>query len=465
MTYAVSCIALPYTDDSSHLFTAFVDWPYPVFLDSAYPHITTGRYDIISAHPSWLLRTHGLWTSQSFFDMHHPGKAIIYTQENFPDDPFSLAKKQLSKADLITYSHVPFSGGLLGYFNYDLANRLENLPPLPQQDITGPDIQLGLYAWAIVTDHEKKERYLVMQPELPKVFQTQVEALVQEPLKQPTDKEYKVTSQWQADMDFNQYKVAFDQAKEAIFNGDCYQINLARRFHATVEGSPWAMYQHLRQANPAPYSAFIKTDHGAILSLSPEAFLQVTQGRINTHPIKGTRPRGTTKQQDQKLAQALKDSTKDRAENIMIVDLMRNDLARCCEAGSIGVPVLCELQSFAAVHHLVSKVEGRLRTDCHSLDSMRACFPGGSITGAPKVSAMTYISTLEPHHRSTYCGSVAYVNANGDMQSNIAIRTPIWSENTLYCHAGGGIVADSTAEAEFQEGEDKVRKIIQSLCP
>jgi len=264
-------------------------------------------------------------------------------------------------------------------------------------------------------------------------------------------------------MSFEQYARAFHRIKHYICEGDCYQVNLAQRFDTRVEGSLWQAYRILRKRNPAPFSAYMNTPCCQILSCSPERFLKVRDGVVETRPIKGTRPRSPCPEEDQRLAQELKYSDKDRAENLMIVDLLRNDLGKVCIPGTIRVPELFDIESFATVHHLVSTITGELGENSDSPGLLRACFPGGSITGAPKLRAMEIIEELEPHRRGVYCGSIGYVGFDGAMDTSIAIRTLVHSTGSLRFWAGGGIVADSELEAEYQETFDKVAAILKLL--
>jgi para-aminobenzoate synthetase component 1 len=251
--------------------------------------------------------------------------------------------------------------------------------------------------------------------------------------------------------------------KAYILEGDCYQVNLAQQFSASARGDAWSGYRELRRLNPAPFSAFLSTPFAKVLSSSPERFLQVRDAQAQTRPIKGTRPRGPTHEADAALARELADSAKDRAENLMIVDLLRNDLGRVCTPGSIRVPGIFEVESYATVHHLVSTITGRLapREDAASL--LRACFPGGSVTGAPKIRAMEIIEELEPRRRSVYCGAIGYLGFDGAMDTNIAIRTLVHNAGTVRFWAGGGIVHDSRVDEEYQETIDKAAPLLLLL--
>jgi para-aminobenzoate synthetase component 1 len=259
------------------------------------------------------------------------------------------------------------------------------------------------------------------------------------------------------------YAEAFGRVQEHIRRGDCYQVNLTQRFAARAQGDAWHAYLKLREINPAPFAAYLDLPDGKVVCSSPERFLKVTGGHVETKPIKGTRPRSTDPARDRALAEELRTSAKDRAENVMIVDLLRNDLGKVCAAGTVRASKLFDVESFASVHQLVSTVEGRLAPGKHALDLLGACFPGGSITGAPKVAAMKIIEELEPHRRSIYCGAIGYVGYDGNMDLNIAIRTLVQKGDHVYTWAGGGVVADSNVDAEYQESLDKAAAMLAVL--
>jgi para-aminobenzoate synthetase component 1 len=259
------------------------------------------------------------------------------------------------------------------------------------------------------------------------------------------------------------YAAAFASVQARIQRGDCYQVNLTQRFRARAEGDAWHAYLQLREINPAPFAAFLDFPDGRVLCSSPELFLRVVGDRVETKPIKGTRPRAADGVRDRALVEALRMSAKDRAENVMIVDLLRNDLGKSCVPGSIRASKVFEVESFASVHHLVSTVEGRLAPGKHALDLLAGCFPGGSITGAPKVAAMRIIEELEPQRRSVYCGCIGYIGFDGDMDLNIAIRTLVQHGDYIYAWAGGGVVADSEVDAEYQESLDKAAALLEVL--
>ena len=260
------------------------------------------------------------------------------------------------------------------------------------------------------------------------------------------------------------YRAALDAIRNYLESGDCYQVNLARRFVADAPGDPRRSWLALLARHPAPHACYLDWEDGALFGVSPERFLQVKGGDVVTEPIKGSRPRGATPARDLALAEALRTSTKDRAENLMIVDLLRNDLGQVCRPGSIHAEPLFDLQQFSNVQHLVSTIRGQLREDVHPLEALLACFPGGSVTGAPKRRAMEIIAELEPVPRGFYCGSFFRLDWRGNMDSNILIRTLQQHEGQLYCHGGGGIVHDSDPEQEYQEGLFKVEKLMQAIA-
>ncbi len=445
---------VPYHTDSAALFAAIADWPWAVFLDSGPSFVEQGRYDIITADPMLTVTTRGALTEV------RKGSGVAFSTE----DPFAVLRRYLDKPGESVHG-LPFSGGALGYFSYDLGRRIEYLPEQAENAEQIPDMAVGIYDWALVVDHQACRSYLVSQgrdsrtatrwPDLLSRFRSVSHELKHQP--------FRVTRAPQSNMCFEQYARAFHRIKRYISEGDCYQVNLAQRFDTQVEGSLWQAYRVLRKRNPAPFSAYINTPFCQILSCSPERFLRVRDGAVVTRPIKGTRPRSPCPKEDQRLAQELKSSGKDRVENVMIVDLLRNDLGKVCVPGTIRVPELFEIKSFATVHHLMSTITGELATNNDSLSLLRACFPGGSVTGAPKLRAMEIIEELEPHRRGVYCGSIGYVGFDGAMDINIAIRTLVHSNGSLRFWAGGGIVADSELEAEYQETFDKVAAMLKLL--
>jgi para-aminobenzoate synthetase component 1 len=360
---------------------------------------------------------------------------------------------------------VPFVGGAIGYLGYDLAHCLERLPSIAVDDIGMPEMAVGIYDWAVVVDHQLQQSWLVGQGRDPATEQRWDE-LVELFSDLPEDKArhpFRLNGEIESNLTKQQYAAAFSRIKEYIHNGDCYQVNLAQRFSATATGDPWLAYRALRQINPAPFGSYLNLPDGQILGCSPERFLKVTGDEVETKPIKGTRPRSSDPTTDRQLAEELANSAKDRSENLMIVDLLRNDLGRSCEPGSIHVPEMFAVESFATVHHLVSTIKGRLAADKDAVALLQGCFPGGSITGTPKVRAMEIIEELEPNRRGIYCGSIGYLGFDGSMDSSITIRTMLHRKGEIYFSVGGGIVADSVMADEYQETLDKAAATFKML--
>lgn len=289
----------------------------------------------------------------------------------------------------------------------------------------------------------------------------------------PVRSNWKITAPFRPKQTATDYKANVDTVKRYIQAGDCYQVNLSQEFNGRYKGNSWDAYKALTKAHPTPFSAFLRQREADVLSISPERFLSINQNIIKTSPIKGTRARGKTATEDQALAEELKHSEKDRAENLMIVDLLRNDLGLHAEPGTVKVEGLFELESFRNVHHLVSHIKATLRSEVTPLRALLAAFPGGSITGAPKIRAMEIIRELEPHWRGPYCGSIFYYGLDGTLDSNIAIRTMLCENEqtdesgeehgTIRCWGGGGIVADSDPESEYQETLTKVKPLMDFL--
>jgi para-aminobenzoate synthetase component 1 len=444
---------LPYYGDSAVLFEAIADLPWAVFLDSGLHHPGQSRFDILAAQPYVRLITRGPLTE-------------VYDQgiELSREDPLTLLRRRLA-IDPACGGGLPFAGGAIGYFGYDLARRFERLPVLVRDAERVPEMAIGIYDWAVVVDHLERHTYLAAQGRDPET-DLKWDALVRmfsTPAREKPRAPFRVTSPITSNMSRERYARAFRRLKGYIRDGDCYQANLAQRFSATATGDPWLAYQALRVMNPAPFAAYLSTPCVRVLCASPERFLAVRGGRVETRPIKGTRARAGHARLDAQLAEELRVSEKDRAENVMIVDLLRNDLSKNCALGSVRVPRLFEVESYATVHHLVSTVTGELRADRDAFDLLRGSFPGGSITGAPKLRAMQIIEELEAQRRGIYCGAIGYIGFDGNMDTNIAIRTLVFSHGTVRFWAGGGVVADSNLDDEYRETFDKAAPMLKLM--
>ena len=443
---------LPYWADNRQFYAQLRELPWPVWLDSGFPESGGGRYDIIAADPYLTL------TSKDGVAVSSPAGEI---PADLKEEPLALLRRLLGER-ASPMLDLPFCGGAIGFLGYDLARSLGELPP--REGLDGwPDMAVGLYDWAVVIDHARQRSYFVRQGRDPRDdngWQSALRRLLAISTA-PLPPAEVVGSLPETGMSPAAYARGFHRIKHYIHEGDCYQVNFAQRFRAETQQDVWTLYQRMRQDNPAPFGALLEYPFGQVLSSSPEQFLSLHNGLAQTRPIKGTRPRGGSAEQDLALRAQLLSSEKDRAENVMIVDLLRNDLGKVCEPGSIEVPGLFRVESFATVHHLVSTVTGRLRADKDALDLIAACFPGGSITGAPKRRAMEIIDELEPVRREVYCGNVIRLGFDGNLESSITIRTALMQGQSVYYWAGGGIVADSDCDDEYQESLDKAAAFLR----
>ena len=442
--------SLDYQVPVSERFRLLARYAYPVWLDSGYPASHHGRYDLISALPTKV-------------------QCLEDSDETAAPEFLQRARTMLDGIEpLIPNPATPFQGGLIGYLGYDMARAKMGLTRSSHRLI--PHAVMGLYHWAIIYDHVTQSAQLIIHPECPEEIQQHLSKIdiASKDASAHTKLNFQLDADFSASISKEHYLSQIHRIKDYITAGDIYQANFAQHFSAPYQGDPLQAYLEQRLTHPAPYSAFMRVGENAILSHSPEQFIQIQGREIQTSPIKGTAPRSSDARIDQRNADVLVNSTKDRAENLMIVDLLRNDLGMSCEPGSIRVPKLFELQSFSNVHHLVSEVRGQISDSQHPLDVLIRCHPGGSITGAPKRRSMEVIDELETHPRSLYCGSIGYLSCCGNTNSNIAIRTLIAEANqhlggTMHCWGGGGIVADSDAEREYQETLHKVGPIMNSM--
>lgn len=422
-------------------------------LDSGQPNGEYGRYDIISARPFITIVTqHGATTV-----------CRENVQTTYDDNPFDILKSILSEYPY-QKSDWPFAGGAIGYFSYDLGRYLEKMPVTAHDGEQIPDMCIGIYDWALVVDHLEKKTVMLssgLNPASDDDWQKLYEVFIDTEAVSEARGHFRVTSSVLSNLDESAYSERFEKVKRYIEDGDCYQVNLAQRFSAHAEGDGWIAYRRLREISPAPFMAYLRYPWCEVLSASPERFLQLTGRHIETRPIKGTRPRSSDASVDRRNADELVSSQKDRAENLMIVDLLRNDISKSSQVGSVRAESLFALESFSNVHHLVSTVAGVLAEDKTAIDLLRGCFPGGSITGAPKLRSMEIIEEMEPHRRGVYCGAIGYIGFDGNMDTNIAIRTAVYSRNEIRFWAGGGIVADSEMHKEYRETWDKASTMLE----
>ncbi|MBU6392405.1 MAG: aminodeoxychorismate synthase component I [Planctomycetes bacterium] len=434
------------------------------FLDSALPVKGISRYSFLGFNPFLIMKTKRRKITLADKD------GVLEIEGN----PFEHLRELLRQFSIKNPADsIPFQCGVVGYFGYDLCHFIERLPIRAVDNIGLPDMYVGFYDTVIAYDNFLAKCYVIgvdfgldntlkdrmehVVEVLCRKFDTVCESIEHKPsqgIPEPTLR-FNFTKELYID--------AIRRIKDYIAAGDVYQVNLSQRIETHVDVPPQELYKRLRFVNPAPFSCYLTFDDVAIISSSPERFLHVSARHVQTRPIKGTRPRGEDVQTDEVMKQALLSSPKDDAEITMIIDLERNDLGRVCEYGSVKVTEKKVLETYPTVHHLVSTIEGDLYERYDLIDLLKASFPGGSITGAPKIRAMQIIDELEPTQRSVYTGAIGYVGFNGDMDLNIAIRTFIMKDKAVYFQVGSGIVADSNEEEEYEETMHKARALIDSL--
>ena len=431
---------------------AFRDLPGLVLLESARPG-RNARWTYLTADPV----------------------AVLESPAAGPD-PFAVARRLVARLDrtpLVPADAPPFLGGLVGFLGYDLGAVLERLPAIAPADQDLPPLRLALHDWIVAWDRRTGHAWLggrALDGDARRLARRldDVHARLTMPIRRPDAADDPAPSGplvFRSGLSRAAYQAGVARIRDHIAAGDIYQANLTRRLETAFDGDPWGLYRRLRTGDPSLFSAYLDLGPGqlsgrprALLSASPEPFLSVTaEGVVMTDPIKGTRPRGRDAAEDRALARELLSSAKDRAENVMIVDVLRNDLGRVCRPGSVRVPRLCRLERTAAVQHLVSTVTGVLTSDRDAFDLLVAAFPGGSITGAPKIRAMEILEGLEPVRRGPYTGAIGWIGPDGAMQTSIVIRTFVADGRRLTLHVGGGITWKSDPAAEWDETVTKAR--------
>ena len=461
--------------DPVQAFESLQDRPFSFFLDSGMDPERLGRYSIMGSDPFLVFKSKGdrvsIWQEGSWSE--------------FRANPFDILKELYGRyrTPAAADGHptgVPVVGGVFGYFAYDLGWQLEKLPHQAEDDLDTPDCYLGFYDRLAVFDHLAGSAYLTStglpasgcEAEI-KAGQrlSELEALLslrerspERPSEQPSGtgtgrEEFLVAGHFNR----SSYCQAVQRCKDYIAAGDIFEVNLTQRFACPISVTPWQLYCRLRLINPAPFAAYLNFPELTVASASPERFLQVRDRQVETRPIKGTRRRGRNPLEDACLRQELLNSEKDRAELVMIVDLERNDLGRVCSFGSVHVPELIRLEKNPTVWHLVSTVRGTLEDSKDINDLLKASFPGGSITGAPKIRAMEIIEEMEPVKRGVYTGSIGYLGFDGCCDLSIVIRTFVIKNQVAYFHAGGAIVADSDPDDEYWETIHKALALMQAL--
>lgn len=475
------------------LFELIKDSPHSFFLDSGMDRQRLGRFSFIGNAPFLVVSSRGSQISL----------LRGQRQEVQHGNPFDLLGQLLQTYALEPCAEpVPFVGGAVGYLGYDLNHFLERVPSTVVDDLQLPEGYFAFYDSAVAFDHLEGRAYLIATgfPELDEEKRLKRARLRLEELKDWLDTNLSVTTAiagcepaagadeqspkqvclsdaaphgnperreitLTSNFTPRDYMKAVDRVRKYIAAGDVFQVNLTQRFEADLRIPPYEVHKRLRALNPAPFAAYLNFPEVTLVSASPERFLKVRGDMVETRPIKGTRPRGRNPVEDGRLARELTDSAKDRAENVMIVDLERNDLGRVCRYGTVKVTELAVLETFPTVFHLTSTIVGRLLAGKNRIDLLKATFPGGSITGAPKVRAMEIIDELEPTRRGVYTGSIGYLSFDGNIDINIVIRTILIKKNRAYFQVGGGIIYDSDPEAEYAETLDKGRALVQALSP
>ena len=441
---------IPYIKDSSYYYEKIRHLKWPVFLDSSYQKDRTqseiARYDIIAAEP--FIRV----TSD---------KSGTYIEDEAgrklqDKNPLKILEEIMEKYSIKNQA-LPFMGGAIGYLSYNLKNNTKNNSLIPKMII-------GIYDWSVVIDHLLSKAWLIQNnfdknpsycwDGLQKIFNKEEKNI---------RKSFTITGDVKANLNLSSYSKKFTKVSGYIKEGDCYQVNLSQKYKVSTSGDSWIFYKKFRDINKSPYMAYLSYDDFEIMSGSPEQFIQSRNKNITTRPIKGTRGRDSNPVKDKANLEELSISLKDQAENLMIVDLLRNDLAINCELGSIKVDELFTVESYPNVHHLVSSITATLKNNANNYKLLNDAFPGGSITGTPKKRAIEIIDELEEHSRDVYCGSVVYFSFNQMMDSNIAIRSMIHQNHVLHFYSGGGLTVDSDASSEYQEIKDKAQNIINTI--
>ncbi len=450
-------------------FELVADRSFSFFLDSGMDPHRLGRYSFIGSDPFLVMRSRG----REIALLDAQGERAV------DGDPFEVLGELLRKYRLAGDPAMPpFVGGAVGYLSYDLGHFVEKLPSSAADDLLLPECYLAFYDSVVAFDHRERRACIVANgfPETGSSRQDCARARLSElrrllaeapPPGGGDNGRFETAGGGPIGLRSNftreGYMEAVERVREYIRAGDIFQANISQRFEADMPLAPYELYRRLREINPAPFAGFLNFDGVAVVSASPERFLQVRGDRVETRPIKGTRPRGRDPASDEARARELLGSAKDQAEHVMIVDLERNDLGRVCRFGTVRVSELAALEKYATVFHLASTVEGRLRPGTEVVDLLKATFPGGSITGAPKVRAMEIIDEIEPTRRSVYTGSMGYLGFDGNIDLNIVIRTILVKERKAYFQVGGAVVYDSDPEAEYVETLDKAQALVRAL--
>lgn len=437
--------------DGFDIYSLFKEDLNTVLLDSARDAETLGRYSFIGVNC--------FLTFKSKDGMCYKGEEV------YTGDTFEELNKILKEYPIENSTDIPFVAGGIGYFSYDLAREIEELPGIAKRDIDIPHCYYNFYDNMIILDNLEKNAYIsalgILKSQKDSIYE--ISSRIQKGKKIVYDKVGNITNKFTSGFDKSNYMNTISKVREYIKSGHIYITNLTQRFSCTISKSAYAIYKDLRHINPAPFAAFMNFEDFNIICSSPERFLSIRNRRVETRPIKGTMPRGLNGAEDLKNKNILIHSEKDKAELLMVVDLERNDLSKVCRPGSVKVTELFKLEEYSTVFHLVSTVVGELKEAVSPLECIKACFPGGSITGTPKIRSMEIIEELEPVRRNIYTGALGYLGFEGNVDLNIIIRTILIKDNKAYFGVGGGITWDSKEELEYDETLDKARALMRVL--
>jgi len=434
------------------IFSIFSKEKEMIFFDSSLEHERLSQYSFIAFNP--------------FLTMKYKEGSCVINDQPYICNIFDELNKTIKKYSFINNTNFPFIGGGMGYFSYDLVREMERLPNLSEEIINIPTSYFNFYDTVIIYDHKQRKVFVsalgIQQDKEQSVLDIK-NKILNKVSNSTIEKDLAKKVVFNSRFTRESYIETVEKVRQFIKSGDVYITNLTHTFTTKIDQAPLSIYEKLRTINPAPFSAFMQLDGFNILSSSPERFLKITNGHVETRPIKGTRPRGKTVEEDERNKEALILSEKDKSELLMIVDLERNDLSKVCKPHTVKVEGLFELETYATVYHLAATIKGRLDESYTAIDCIKACFPGGSITGTPKIRSMEIIEELEPTQRSIYTGCIGYLGFDGNADMNIVIRTIVEKDGQVYIGVGGGVTWESDCLEEYQETLDKASALFASI--
>lgn len=437
--------------DAFDIYSLFKEDKTVTILDSGMGAENLGRYSFIGLN--------------SFTTFKYEDGICTINEKEFNGEPFEELNKLINRYKIENRTELPYVAGAMGYFSYDLGRTIEELPVIAKEEVKIPDCYFYFYDNAVIVDNLKKKTYITALGILKSGGDSinEIKHRILRGNKVQYNEIDKSNTEFTSNFGKDEYIETVEKFRQFIRSGDIYIANLTQRFCCETEKDPYDVYRNLRHINPAPFAAFMNVEDFSIVCSSPERFLEIRNNIVQTRPIKGTRPRGKNREEDLINRQELIDSEKDKSELLMIVDLERNDLSKVCKPYSVKVTELFKLEEYSTVFHLVSTVVGELKDEYTAVDCVKACFPGGSITGAPKVRSMEVIEQLEPTRRNIYTGCIGYLGFDGNSDLNIVIRTILMKDGNAYLGVGGGITWESIKEDEYVETLDKARALMRVL--